>query len=949
MGQIAWVVPEDAGDDGPEGRAAPESLTGTIDASAELGASGLRTPERDELSRSAEAHGMAGPGVGKVDAARLRSMVARRLFGTAADPVRIGRFAVLRRLGAGGMGVVYSGFDEQLDRKVAIKLLRGQEDEASRTRLMREAQALARLSHPNVIQVYEVGTHDGQVFVAMEFVKGSTLTAWKPEARLPEVLDKYIQAGRGLAAAHAAGLVHRDFKPENVLVGDDGRVRVLDFGLARSAAEEITEEVRREREELGEAGISSARDSLSTQVTRTGATTGTPAYMAPEQHSGESTDARTDQFSFCVTLWERLYGERPFAGRTISEIALSVTEGRMREPPSGRQVPGWLRRALVRGLSVEPEQRWPTMNDLLEHLAIDRRRNRRLIGVAGLVLALGGGAVALGSAGTKAASCPAPETYLSGLWDEGRAAAVQRAFLATDTPYADDAARSVAKILDDYAGTWAAMQVETCELTTAVASGDLPAGGATGEDAELIGRRMVCLSQRRHELRQLTELFLAADGATVRSAVQAASSLPDLRACEDERSLLAYDSKVGEIDRAQLEAIGDLLARGRNRLELGRYEEGLSFAQKASARAETAGHLPSQARAALLEGILRQRLSDFAGAERELARARRLADRGGDDETRARALITLVLVVGYHVGDVARASALAEDAWAALERLGDAPRLEAQLHGHLGSLASAQAQWNEAQEHHRKALEIRERELGSDHSEVGISLNNLANALTSSGKHAEAERMHRRALGIFENLLGPNHPHVAISLNNIANSIQAQAHPDGDVVSAAERAEPLYRRAIEIREKVFGPSHALLASPYNNLAEALRNAGRLDEAIEAYRHAVRIKRKAYGERHPKVSVALTGLGQAYLAQGDRDRALTTLEEARTGQGEEERNPEYRAITAFNLARALVPEQRSRALDLARQARADFVTAGPSAAADVERVDAFLSTLAVAPN
>ncbi len=251
--------------------------------------------------------GPRGPPLGAVgiegfDAKMLQAIVGARLFGGTPEPVKIGRFTVLRRLGAGGMGVVYAAYDEMVDRKVAIKLLqRMRVGEEAGDRLLREAQALGRLSHPNVIQVYEVGVHEERVFVAMEFVEGCTLEAWEPEASLAAVLDVYVQAGRGLAAAHEAGLVHRDFKPDNVLVGNDGRARVLDFGLARSAGEAPPDPAS--SAELERMGVDTTGDRLVTPLTRTGAVMGTPAYMSPEQHLGQPTDPRTDQFSFCVALW----------------------------------------------------------------------------------------------------------------------------------------------------------------------------------------------------------------------------------------------------------------------------------------------------------------------------------------------------------------------------------------------------------------------------------------------------------------------------------------------------------------------------------------------------------------------------------------------------------------------------------------------------------------------
>src|SRR5690606_10655235 len=291
------------------------------------------------------------------------------------------------------MGVVYVAYDEQLDRRVAVKLLRKTEtDTQGKARLEREAQAMARLSHPNVVTVHEVGTHQGQVFVAMEFVDGGDLRGWlKSQPRSwQQIVAVFCQAGEGLAAAHAAGIVHRDFKPDNVLVGNDGRVRVADFGLAHAHDEVL------DRGELEPSMSSSTSSSnrLDQALTRTGALMGTPAYMAPEQYAGRRTDARTDQFAFCVALWEGLYGRRPFSGANMIALSTAIAEGTIDEPPADTEVPAWLRVALVRGLSPRPDHRWPSMPTLLEVLGNDPqlRRRRRLriatiVGATAIVLA----------------------------------------------------------------------------------------------------------------------------------------------------------------------------------------------------------------------------------------------------------------------------------------------------------------------------------------------------------------------------------------------------------------------------------------------------------------------------------------------------------------------------------------------------------------------------------
>ncbi|MBA3545989.1 MAG: protein kinase [Nannocystis sp.] len=310
------------------------------------------------------------------------------------EPGRIGRFVVLRRLGAGGMGVVYAAYDEELDRKLAIKVVREDTQGAQgRTRMQREAQAMARLSHPNVVQIYEAGEFAGQVYVAMEFIKGQNLSEWlAAEERSPEeTLEVFLQAGRGLAAAHRQGLVHRDFKPDNVLVDGDGRARVLDFGLARAEVGHQDDAADSVIARIG--GVQG--NVLSTELTMAGTILGTPAFMSPEQHLGTPTDARSDQFSFCVALYGALYHRAAFSGHTLIELTENVTGGKLRKPPGDTKVPASVFAALAVGLATDPNERYPSMDTLLGELAPDVPDGRRrwawpaaLVGVAGLAVLL---------------------------------------------------------------------------------------------------------------------------------------------------------------------------------------------------------------------------------------------------------------------------------------------------------------------------------------------------------------------------------------------------------------------------------------------------------------------------------------------------------------------------------------------------------------------------------
>jgi serine/threonine protein kinase len=310
---------------------------------------------------------------------------------------RIGRFLVLSRLGAGGMGVVYAAYDDALDRKVAIKIMYPREDDESghtALRLRREAQAMAKLSHPNVVQVFEVGQYRDSLFLAMEFVHGSTLDAWQREAPRPwrEIVAMHAQAGQGLAAAHGAGLIHRDYKPSNVMVSHDGRARVLDFGLVRHG--DTGEQPARplaalmsSPDMLGDfltgvqpgarpgvrpdAVAEALSDALSDSLTMEGTILGTPPYMSPEQITGQPVDARSDQFGFCVALYEALYGVNPFASPTLGARLMRIMTSAVAAPPAGSDVPAWVHAAVLRGLRCQPDQRWPSMQALLTALTSD--------------------------------------------------------------------------------------------------------------------------------------------------------------------------------------------------------------------------------------------------------------------------------------------------------------------------------------------------------------------------------------------------------------------------------------------------------------------------------------------------------------------------------------------------------------------------------------------------
>ena len=320
------------------------------------------------------------------------------------EGTHIDRYQILALLGKGGMGAVYKAYDPELDRRIAIKILtvKPQEGETAskpQTRLMREAQALAKLSHPNVVSVFDVGTYAEGVYIAMEYVKGKTLRKWlKDEQPHPtEIIRTLIKAGQGLHAAHSEGIVHRDFKPDNVIIGDRGQVKVLDFGLARTAGREDSAVSRPESTPAEDS--TSGEKLLSKPLTKVGAIIGTAVYMAPEHFEFRELDEKTDQFSFCVTLFEALYGKRPFFGRTSEELEKNITSGLI-EIPQESTVPKWIEEIIRKGISISKDERFVSMLELLEALTDDpeivRAKRRKKLLIVSVILFLASMTIGLG-------------------------------------------------------------------------------------------------------------------------------------------------------------------------------------------------------------------------------------------------------------------------------------------------------------------------------------------------------------------------------------------------------------------------------------------------------------------------------------------------------------------------------------------------------------------------
>jgi tetratricopeptide (TPR) repeat protein len=818
----------------------------------------------------------------------------------------VGRYIMLDRLGGGGMGVVYAAYDPELDRKIAIKLLRATGAVDSRARLLREAQAMARLAHPNVIAVHDVGTVGDEVFIAMELVDGTPLSTFLGQERpMEEVLALFLQAGRGLAAAHAAGIIHRDFKPDNVLVDRQGRVRVLDFGLARAAGDEHVPSVAVSQPD--DAGLS-GKQALAVPLTRTGAFLGTPAYMAPEQMLGEATDARSDQFSFCIALYEALYGERPFAGDTLLALAQNVIRGEIRPPPRDNRVPARLRELLLRGLRTEREQRFPSMEALLEALAPGREApSRWWLAAVGVVL-FGAGVIGFRSARKQhQLVCRGAELQLQGAWDAPRRQAMQNAFARTGVPYAEDAFRGAAGALDDYAQAWAAMRTSACEATR-----------LRGEQSEeLLDLRMQCLDERRVKMGALVDLFTRADAQIVERSVQAARSLDRLDICANTALLKAPVRPPSDPRaRAQVDELRRRIAAARALEKAGKYDEGLTMARPVVDSARALGYRPVLAEALMQRASLEYGAGKYKDAEQGFIEASAAAVAAHQDEVVAWAWTRLTWLVSNQEQRVEDAQRWALFAEAAVERTG-LEELRGRLLSAQASLLHAQNKDQEALTLDQRAQPILEKVFGPEDGTAARGLNSIAVDLDALDRQEEGIGYLRRALAIYEKQLGPHHPDVSLELDNIGLGLVSLAR--------WEEAKTFVDRALAIREKTLDPEHPVIAESLETLGRVLLRLKRSQEALPVFRRALAIEEKAFGPRSPGLTWTLTGLGMALIDLHESKRALAPLERAMAFV---EANPPAKAPeTRFALARALweTGGDRARAKKLAAQARDGFAS------------------------
>lgn len=863
-------------------------------------------------------------------------------------PERVDRYVLGRMLGAGGLGIVFEAWDPKLERHVAVKLVRHRHrrrrsEVRGAERFLREAQALARLSHPNVVGVYGVGRCDDHetVYVVMELVRGKTLRAWADaEARTPDaLLEVFGAAARGLAAAHAAGIVHRDFKPDNVMVDDDGRVRVLDFGLALMG-EQGTESSG--LESLSGAASAVGESSLDGRLTEVGVVMGTPAYMSPEQHLGRPVDPASDQYSFCVAFLRMLRkGQTLFAGRTPREVAIAKARGRIEPAPEASGVPRWLEVVLTRGLQPEPADRWPSMDALLDALR-GRRRGVRwgvvtgLVGVAGLMVA-----AAMAPADRE---CGQGSNRLDVAWNSEAREGTSEALIDSLGERGAGVADRLGRRLDADAEAWRTAFLATCD-----------AHAIAQIDDAMFDQRLSCLRKRAAQRERLIAEALS-DHDEVARVPEALLQLDAVAGCVDDDALahagVLWPLPEDPVRRAEADAAREQLARVTELSRGGRFDDVDELLEDLSPRIMSLRFEPLVAELRYAQAQVSAERGDRDRAEELYDDALAAAQGCGHDFVAAGVALDLVYLYSTAFRRFQDAERLLAYASALLERTGRPLQLERKLaHGAM-SFYSRQQRYDEALEvmtaampdrapqtvaerytysislnnlallHMRKgddrkaegllveALVLREEALGEDHPKLGTLHLNVAKAMTKNGKYAEAEPHLTRSIALLSEFgtanLAVARPFIARGVVRKKQGRFAEARTDyeralalarkagrvqmeamvlanlGNLEKRSGNAEVALERHIEalaMREAELGPDHLDVAASYGDIGSLYRRMERFEEAWEQLDREVKIKRKALGDEHPKLVSTYQRRANLALDQQDYSRARTELDSA----------------------------------------------------------------------
>jgi tetratricopeptide (TPR) repeat protein len=800
---------------------------------------------------------------------------------------RIGGFVVERTLGAGAMGIVLLARDAELQRHVAVKLLvpRHGEDLEAQRRLLREAQSVAQLQHPNVVALHQVGMHEGRVFLVMEYVDGGTLRQWASgETRTwREIVGVYLQAAAGLTAAHAAGLVHRDFKPDNALIGRDGRVRVSDFGLVGAPSSEITARLSPE---------------VDVRLTQTGALLGTPAYMSPEQFAGSNVDAAADQFAFCVALYEALHGRRPFAGDNPAALWLAIREGEIRPAVRGRGVPRGVHRAIVRGLAADPDRRHASMAALADALASPPSRGRVRIALAGVAIATAGGLGFVAASGgptsptpaaAAAPACPGVEAELEGVWDDARRDAVRTSLGAAAIPLATATAERTIAMADAYASALSQARHAAC-----TAHATMPAPDADARAVE------TCIDDLATALDAASDLVAEAPSVAVAAWAPAiVAELPPVETCADLEALRARGPAPDPTRDPEKRSRRAELVHTVVTAQL------LAIAGDTSASAGLVDHVPGAAielgapslaaEAQLVAARAAQDEDDFETAEARLREAVANA-RTARDRLREAVGLGDLMVLLARATRVDEALALREQAEAAADAAG------------------SEARWR-----------LQER---------------LAGVLKRADRAAEADA----AASLAVDLLRAASPQRPIAL---ARALHTRGEILSGLKRLSEACDA-YAEGLEAIDAALGPGHVARASLLVPLAHALARDGDVEAARERFAEAERLLAPDIGGNHAALARLLLYRADLERTHDRHDAAAVDLQAAIARWDEDPRHEEQSAAALVELGIVEFMRGRLEAADAALDRAAEISARHPgSRVVDIARLEGMAGGVAIA--
>lgn len=832
-----------------------------------------------------------------------------------ASGTRVGRYIVIGAIPPVGIGDAYAAFDPQLDGKVILKLIGVssiEETDAQVQALLESLEESLKIDHPSVAKVYEVGSFGDGVFVAMEFLEGINLRQWMEARDEPfpwtEVLRVFREAGRGLAAAHRYGVVHADFKPDNVFIVQRGRVCILDFGLTRlDPSGEFHDPLDRSALADDIAAIVDTGtlpdDALSVQ--------GAPHYQAPEVLLGFSATAKSDQFAFCTSFYEVLFGERPYLADDPTALFVAQSRQSVRSVPSGSKVPEWLREVLLRGLRARPAERWSSMETLLATLDRDPSARRRrwatgAVVVGGLLLAAAGiGALAL----REARQCEPDESLLSGTWDSEVRSSLQRPFSASDKPYGARTWSTVQTRLDEWANEWLELRSVACTMTR------------IREEAsrQLLEQRYACLDARLGEIDAFVSLYRDATPEMLDHAGAALYKIQLPRSC-----IAAPSLKTTALPPESL----------RERVLVLRHQE---------ARAWVALHSGDEASARESADIVAQEVDHL---EYPPLRVDNLLLRALLDERDAPADALDFLYEAAAIADSHDLQQLASQAWLGIARLEDEPkraqlalkhaafsvdeahdgRLAAALIELQGDVAAANQQLGTALTSYREALAALDTASDPNPYAKARLLQNQGDLLAQRGDPTSAERYFERVLELITNLVGSEHPDLVPPLVGLGRVAEAREQLDD--------AYTFFERALDLIETQTTPDPALQAGVETSMAAIELSRGRVPNA-SARVDAALTRLREISPPPTVLADALAVSARVALSQGKPDVAQALLEQALTLES----TAEFRELLALALWARGEPGLQSRALEFARTARSEYARA--QSTNDVERVDTWL--------